>query len=393
MPKKQKDGRYRAKVTIPGAGPVYVSGRTTKELEQAKKAARENLLGVRAKADITFRQLVITWWNDFKLPRVKTASTRNSYRTAINRYVLPFFREKQLLRAVRRKDLQDCLDMCSGRSTGTIEYVTAVLRGAVRYGLSEGMISSDIAASLLLPEGKQPTQKTSFNPEQSNRVLHVAGESQDGLILYLLYYLGLRRGEMLGLQWGDVDFNRRTVRICRSISFSESSGESEIHEPKTERGKRSVPLPQALYDVLMTVRGQPEHYIVSSDGGKSHLPKNIFYRKWAELMISCGFTAPSAQYQRREEAALKQGKEPPPPGSVRDYTLLVTPHAFRHNYVTACVLAGIPPEVTMRIVGHANYQTTVNIYTHIQEQQIQDSAADLASMLEPGNLPNPNPFD
>ena len=47
----------------------------------------------------------------------------------------------------------------------------------------------------------------------------------------------------------------------------------------------------------------------------------------------------------------------------------------------------------MRIVGHANYQTTVNIYTHIQEQQIQDSTADLASMLEPGNLPNPNPFD
>ncbi len=393
MPKKQKDGRYRAKVTIPGAGPVYVSGRTTKELEQAKKAARENLLGVRAKADITFRQLVITWWNDFKLPRVKTASTRNNYRAAINRHVLPFFPEKQLLRAVQRKDLQACLDMCAGMSRGVIEYVSAVLRGAVRYGLSEGMITSHIAASLLPPEGKHPPNKTAFNPEQSNRVLKAASESPDGLILYLLYYLGIRRGELLGLQWGDVDFNRRVVRICRSISFIEPKGESKIHKPKTERGKRSVPLPQALYDVLLPVRGQPEHYIISSDGGKSHLTEFGFTRKWTDLMIACGFTAPSAKYQRRIDAALKQGKEPPPPGSVRDYDLLVTPHAFRHNYVTACVLAGIPPEVTMRIVGHADYQTTVNIYTHIQEQQLKESTVDLACVLEPSSVPAFGPFD
>lgn len=178
-----------------------------------------------------------------------------------------------------------------------------------------------------------------------------------------------------------------------SRKTQKSRDKSEIHKPKTERGKRSVPLPQALYDVLLLIRGEPEHYIVSSDGGKSHLTEFGFTRKWTDLMIACGFTAPSAKYQRRIDAAAKQGKEPPPPCSVRDYTLLVTPHAFRHNYITACVVAGIPPEVTMRIVGHANYQTTVNIYTHIQEHQIQASAVDLASVLEPGNSPNPNPFD
>lgn len=393
MPKKQKDGRYRAKVTVPGMGAVYVSGRTTRELEQAKKAARERFLGGNLKDTITFRQLVINWWNDFKLPRVKTTSTRNNYRTAINRYVLPFFPEKQLLRAVQRKDLQACLDACAGKSAGTIENVAAVLRGAVRYGMAEGIITIDISSALLPPAGKQTSLKSAFNSYQSNRILKTASESPDGLILYLLYYLGLRRGEMLGLQWGDVDFNRRTVRVCRSIALTESRDKSEIHKPKTERGKRSVPLPQALCDVLLPLRGKPEHYIVSSDGGKSHLTEFGFSRKWTDLMIACGFTSPSAKYQRRIEAAAKQGKEPPPPGSVRDYTLLVTPHAFRHNYVTACVLAGIPPEVTMHIVGHANYQTTVNIYTHIQEHQIQASAVDLASVLEPGNSPNPNPFD
>lgn len=393
MPKKQKDGRYRGKVTVPGVGAVYVSGRTTRELEQAKKAARERLLGGHLKDTVTFRQLVINWWNEFKLPRVKTTSTRNNYRTAINRYVLPFFPEKQLLRAVQRKDLQACLDACAGKSAGTIENVAAVLRGAVRYGMAEGIITIDISASLLPPAGKQTSLKSAFNSDQSCRILKTARKSPDGLILYLLYYLGLRRGEMLGLQWGDVDFQHRMVRVCRSISLTESRDKSEIHKPKTQRGKRSVPLPQALCDVLLPLRGQPEHYIVSSDGGKSHLKEFGFTRKWTDLMIACGFTAPSAKYQRRIEAAAKQGKEPPPPGSVRDYTLLVTPHAFRHNYITACVVAGIPPEVTMRIVGHANYQTTVNIYTHIQEHQIQASAVDLASVLEPGNSPNPNPFD
>lgn len=294
MPKKQKDGRYRGKVTVPGVGAVYVSGRTTRELEEAKKAAREKLMGGHLKDTITFRQLVVNWWTEFKLPRVKTTSTRNNYRTAINRYVLPFFPEKQLLRAVQRKDLQACLDACAGKSAGTIENVAAVLRGAARYGLAEGLLAIDISASLLPPAGKQASHKTAFNVYQSSRILEIASQSPDGLILYLLYYLGLRRGEMLGLQWGDVDFHRRMVRVCRSIALTESRDKSEIHKPKTQRGKRSVPMPQALYDVLLPLRGQPEHYIVSSDGGKSHLTEFGFSRKWTDLMIACGFTAPSA---------------------------------------------------------------------------------------------------
>ena len=60
---------------------------------------------------------------------------------------------------------------------------------------------------------------------------------------------------------------------------------------------------------------------------------------------------------------------------------------------TACVLAGIPPGVTMRIVGHEDHQTTVKIDTRIQGQQLQESTADLARVLESVSVPAFGPFD
>ena len=111
MPKKQKDGRYRAKVTpAPGEKPVYVSARTLRELNEKKQYVLTHYRDGLKPRDITFQALVVEWFEVIKRPRIRSRSTLQNYRNIINAHVLPYFPPQQLLRAVRRAVLLRCLD-------------------------------------------------------------------------------------------------------------------------------------------------------------------------------------------------------------------------------------------------------------------------------------------
>ena len=383
MPKKQKDGRYRAKVTpAPGEKPVYVSARTLRELNEKKEYVRQHYRdGVRPR-EITFHKLIIEWFETIKLPRIKAPSTAKNYRNVINNHLLPYFPEQQLLRAVRRADLQRCLDAAAGMSQIIPSLTLSVMRHAIHYAISENMLDVDITAALLLPQHSTPAEKTAFTPAQEERLLTAAAASPDGLMIYLLYYLGCRRGEMLGLQWGDFNWQTKMVHIQRSVDFSASgkSSVSVIRETKTAAGDRWVPIPDDLAEILLPLRALP-HLLLIHDATGSPLSSNRFRVRWNHLMQDAGFTTVSQRYLDRRARLLASGKSCKAPNIAYDYDLQITPHSFRHNYITACVVAGIPPEVTMRIVGHRDYQTTINVYTHLQEEQKKQAAVSLAGVL------------
>jgi len=137
---KQKDGRYRKKITIPGVGVKYASGTTRRELEENARRIREKFIDGIDPRSVTFQELILEWFNVIKRPRIKTAATLRNYQNAINVHIMPFFPEMQLLRAVRRADLQACLDACTGMNETTIRLVRAVLIHAMEYAVAEGML-------------------------------------------------------------------------------------------------------------------------------------------------------------------------------------------------------------------------------------------------------------
>ena len=164
MPKKQKDGRYRAKVTpAPGEKPVYVSARTLRELNEKKQYVLTHYRDGLKPRDITFQALVVEWFEVIKRPRIRSRSTLQNYRNIINAHVLPYFPPQQLLRAVRRADLQRCLDACAGMSSIIGSLTRSVLVHAVRYALTENLLDVDISAALMLPVLHRPGQNR-FHP-------------------------------------------------------------------------------------------------------------------------------------------------------------------------------------------------------------------------------------
>lgn len=383
MPTKQKDNRYRTKIVVAkGQPPVWISARTQRELEEKKQQIRQTYInGVRPR-EATFHALVIEWFNVIKRPRIKAPSTLANYQNAINLHLLPFFPEKQLIKAVRRADLQRCLDACAPYSSTVGILVHSVITHVMKYAISENIISSDPSAALLMPSYKESASKDAFTPEQEQKLLETAASSPDGLMIYLLYYTGIRRGEMLGLRWEDFDWDRQLIHVQRSIDFmTKKRGEAQSASTvKTDAGDRYVPLPDALAAILRPLRSLPHLYLVSLHDNEP-LRSSEFRVRWNRLMLQAGYAHISPRYYEKVERWKKAGKKVLNPNMAYDYDCDITPHWFRHNYITACVHAGIRPEVTMRIVGHSSYQTTIDIYTHIQKEHLKMASVSLAGVL------------
>lgn len=383
MPTKQKDGRYRTKVVVAeGEKPVWISARTQRELEEKKQQIRQTYItGVKPR-DATFHALVIEWFNVIKRPRIKSPSTLANYQNAINLHLLPHFPEKQLIKAVRRADLQRCLDACSEYSSTVCLLVNSVIRHVFDYAISENILTVNPSTALLLPNCKPTLQKDAFSPEQEQALLRTASTHPDGLMIYVLYYTGIRRGEMLGLRWEDIDWNSKMIHICRSVDFLSKKPDKpqDTSGVKTPSADRYVPLPDQLAAILRPLRSLPHLYVISIDGSQP-LTSTQFRARWNRLMIDAGYCALSPRYHEKVKRWKREGKTVTKPNIVYDYDASITPHWFRHNYITACVAAGIPPEVCMRIVGHNSFQTTIDVYTHIKKEQLKSASVSLSNVL------------
>ena len=334
MPKKQKDGRYRAKVTVDGK-PIYVSGATKAGLEAEKQRVKEHFRdGIKA-CDMEFSKAVTQWYTVYKEPHIKSAGTRRNYQSIINKHIIPAF-QGRMMRAIKKADIQVFVDSFKGKSDTQITMITAIMKKVFEYAHSEGFISSNPALGLNRPEAVPAKKKDSLTPKQCETVLRVASTHNDGLILLGLYYLGVRRGELLGLMWEDFDWENHMVHIRRDIDFADGGQNGSL---KTFASDRLVPVPDDLYAALWPLRGLPGLYVYHGEDNVRPMSESSFKRKWASLMLACGMARlkPSSGQKKRLDLAV-------------DYAVDLTPHWFRHNYITLLYDAGVDAVTAMRLV-------------------------------------------
>ena len=123
--------------------------------------------------------------------------------------------------------------------------------------------------------------------------------------------------------------------------------------------------------MLLPVKGKKNEYVFHSRKGKP-LSEASFRRMWLRLMTDCG----CVEWREidvdtdRPEDIRKQVKP------------TLTPHFFRHNYVTMLYEAGVEPLVAMKIVGHSNYQTTADVYTHIRDDMLKKATVNMADVFK-----------
>lgn len=221
--------------------------------------------------------------------------------------------------------------------------VSAVLASAVRKGQLPRNTMDDVDRVQHCPK---PTAW--LTPEQARTLLISSAEAHDPYYIawVLMLCCGLRRGEMLALRWSDVDEARKQLHIQRQRI--EVERRVLTTRPKSRSSIRDIPLDADLIALLRLHRGE----------GDEILPGATAW-KLADAL---------------DRALIRAGLP------------RVTLHGLRHSMASVAAGDGVPVKVLQSLMGHAHYQTTADIYAHVNQQPLIEAAHSIAHTLIPARL-------
>lgn len=372
MPSKQKSGLYRTKIKIgvdkDGKDVVkWISGKTKRELEEARAQVTAYYIdGAERPDDQFFGDYACEWYTVHKKPYI-SPSSQEGYKNALNVHLLPMFGERKL-RAIKAADLQSYLNTFAGMSTTKITMILSTMRGIFKQACVDRILDIDPSAHLVRPESSKVKEKPALDKLQRKRLERVCSTHHYGAYLAVMYYLGLRPGEARGLRWGDFDWTDDLVHIQRDIDYKQGAQAGAL---KNKSSDRFIPVPEALRHILVPLRSLPDEYVFVGEISGQPLSKTTSERMWVHLMYAAAMVTELPADSRKYGVNDIRSK----------YAPLITPHALRHNYITMCWEHGIDVYSTMRLVGHSSYKTTMDIYTHLSNAQLQRTAAQVENMF------------
>lgn len=300
--------------------------------------------------------LLQTWLKDSAAQTVRPR-TLTRYQEIVNLHLVPQLGSIKLTRlgpAHVERMMNEALS--KGLSPRSIIQFRAVLRRALNVGQRWGWLSRNSASLAEPPRTEEYKVKALTKSEAQSLLSAVKGDRLDALFAVGLA-LGLRQGEALGLGWSDVDLEEGTLSVQRSLQ--RVAGEWTFSEPKTARSRRTLPLPTPLATALREHRSrQLEERLRAGPAWEGEA--------WGDLVFPDELGRPLSGFHvlRRFRALLALADLPP-----------IRYHDLRHG--AACLMAaqGLPARVAMELLGHSQIATTMNIYTHVtQEDQRQASA-------------------
>lgn len=344
-----------------------ISADSPQELEMVRQACKEHYLyGRPVPKDQMFCEYAENWYLLKKEPFISNSS-RACYKSMFMKHLLPAFGLQQM-NAIDANQIQAFLNTPTGTSRSFITLAVGTLHAIFSSAYAEGLILRDPTVALVRPKSQSVNERRPLTKEETQNILRVAREHPEGLILAVLYYTGVRRGEALGLKWGDFDFDEGQVHIQRDIDFcGPTAAEGEL---KTKAADRYVPVPPELKELLLPHKGLMGEYVFHTKNGKP-ISQGTFKRIWCRLMLA----ADCVEWRRKKPNTNREND------ILKCVKPLITPHYFRHNYATLLYEAGVDPLIAMKIIGHSDYQTTANVYTHIRDEMLKKSTVNVAEVF------------
>ena len=320
-------------MTLPNGQFKYVYGKTQREVSQKKTdLLMQYGRGVTDFRSVTVEEWAQTWWRVEK--KGKTGySSQVRYTSILNNHIIPAL-GGFLVRDVRTVHVQELLnDMTdAGKSKDLRAKVRACLVAIFRYAIANGMIFVNPAEPTRV-DGKYGAREALTREQWLE--LREACEGMPGeLIIKLAYYLGLRRGEIIGLHWTDLDKKQRTIHVQRSVEFVGNVPHEK--SPKTAAGDRVLPVPDALWGLLMQ-QDRTSVFIAPKSGG-GQMTQTAFHNRVQPIFKKLSFK--------------------------------MTLHQLRHTYATQLDLLGVPAKACQYLLGHASPTITKKTYTHTQSEHL-----------------------
>jgi integrase len=348
---KRQDGRWCAQVSLgykPGGKPhrKLLYGKTRSEVsESMKRTLRDQQLGLSITSERqTVAQFLSDWLENTVKPKNKQLTYR-SYEWIIRIHLSPGLGRLPLVKLTPQR-LQVFLNErhAAGLSAATVKHINATLRAALSQAQRWQIVHQNAAKLVTLPRSVryQPTILTADQAKDLLRFLR--GHRYEALFTVALT-MGTRRGETLGLRWRDVDLENGRLEVRHSLESVKGLG-LRLSQPKTERAKRTLRIPQVCVAALV----------------KQKLAQ-LSQKQWAGSKWGDGdfvFTSSLGGPVQPDEVShvfpeiLEEAKLP-----------RVRFHDLRHTCASLLLSLGVPAKLVQETLGHSTYQLTMDTYSHM----------------------------
>jgi integrase len=310
--------------------------------------------------------LVDEWLPAIRPPKMRP-STWLSYQKNVERHIVPVLGHLPLQRltpaqlATFYRSLLEHgrQDGRGGLAPKTIRNIHGTLHAALKDAVRWGYVARNVAAAADLPKGMLPEMHV-WSPEQLRTFLDVVRNDRLYAAWLLLATTGMRRGEVAGLRWVDVDLDAGRVSPRRPrvvVNY-----EVVVSEPKTAKGRRSLALDPA------TVAALREHRVRQLE------ERLVVGPRWQDSGLV--FTWPDGRPLHPERFSRWFEQHARAAGLPK-----IRLHDVRHSYATAALAAGIPAKVVSERLGHANIAITMDTYSHVLPGLDAQAAGTVARLI------------
>ncbi len=363
------DGRRKQKSVSTGL-PVKGNKRRALEfLENLKrtyetKESMENMDGSR---------LLMTDYMDEWLKIVKPLverATYKSYDNMVSARIRPHFEKlKLLLTEVEPKHIKMLYDeiLEQGYTTNTVIHYHAVLHQALAYAVKNDYILSNPADRVKRPK-KNKHISSFYTKEEILTLLDIAKDDPIYIPIVLSAYYGFRRSETLGMRWSAIDFENKTITVNHKVTELTENGKTIVYAEdklKTKSSYRTLPLIPVVEEKLLEHKAKLERN--QKLFGNSYCKEYMDYVCVDEMgkLFRPNFVSDHFGWLLKKYGLKK-----------------LTFKELRHSCASMLVAEGIPMKSIQEWLGHSNFSTTADIYSHIDYHAKQQSAAAIGNALQ-----------
>ncbi|MFC2043129.1 tyrosine-type recombinase/integrase [Chloroflexota bacterium] len=346
---KNNRGYWVAQITLP-------DGRRKQKSSKKQKVSRDWLLAqrdaIRDGVWIGDESLVVStffdrYLNEVVVHRVRP-KTYERYEQFVRLHIKPGIGRIRIAK-LRPDHLQSLYSkkLGEGLSKRSVQQMHAVIHKALNQAMKWGLVARNVS-DLVEPPKPQKRMPITLNPDQVNELFTALEDDRLSPLYVTAIATGMRQGELLGLMWEDVDLDNGVIHVKRTAQTIWKKG-TVISDTKTDRSRRSIPLPQFAVEALKN-KPRTSDFVFPSTVG-TPIPARNLLRHW---------------HNTREKIDQPDMRF----------------HDLRHTSATLLLQAGVHPKVVQERLGHSRISMTLDTYSHVVPSMQEEAANQLQAILK-----------
>lgn len=342
---RDDDMHRRQQVTINGEKRWLSYDSTQNLVDIVTREVTKRLMDEQAKPHTTFGEYMKQWYDNYK-SRELGDGYRTSYQSMMKKHIIPAIGQKNIA-DITVADVQSIMNTL--KSTSTAKQVKCIINMVMDAAIADELYEHPNPTRdkrIVMPTARK--KREGLSREELSSLMNLLPElkMEHSQMLAFLLMTGCRRGEMLGARWEDIDWNAKTIHLQRVVRFM-NNRPVVSEKMKSKAANRVV----SIWDNFIPFLGtkQKNGYIVQVNG--EPLSERQFSNRWKAIL--------------RELDS-------------KGFKTKFTAHQLRHTYATVAANSGdIPTKVLQQMLGHANFQTTMNVYAGNDMEKVCESSRGL----------------